>query len=54
MLVVGEKEQAAGAAAVRLRSGEDLGPIPVNELGRRLGRQAASRAATLPAMAEIG
>lgn len=54
MLVVGEKEQAAGAAAVRLRSGEDLGPIPVDELGRRLGRQATSRVATLPAMAEIG
>jgi len=54
MLVVGEKEQAAGAAAVRLRSGEDLGPIPVDELGRRLERQSASRAATLPAMAEIG
>jgi threonyl-tRNA synthetase len=29
MLVVGDKEQAAGAVAVRLRSGEDLGALPV-------------------------
>jgi threonyl-tRNA synthetase len=28
MLVVGDKEQAAGAVAVRLRSGEDLGAMP--------------------------
>jgi len=54
MLVVGEKEQAAGAAAVRLRTGGDLGPIPVGELGRRLRSQAATRASTLPEVAEIG
>jgi threonyl-tRNA synthetase len=29
MLVIGDKEQAAGAVAVRLRSGEDLGALPV-------------------------
>jgi threonyl-tRNA synthetase len=29
MLVVGDKEQAAGQVAVRLRSGEDLGPLDV-------------------------
>jgi threonyl-tRNA synthetase len=53
MLVVGEKEAAAGTAAVRLRSGEDLGPIGVEELARRLARQAARRSAFLPA-AEVG
>ncbi len=31
MLVVGEREQEAGTAAVRLRSGEDRGPQPVAE-----------------------
>jgi threonyl-tRNA synthetase len=29
MLIIGDKEQAAGAVAVRLRSGEDLGALPV-------------------------
>ena len=29
MLVIGDKEQAAGAVAVRLRSGEELGALPV-------------------------
>ena len=32
MLVVGDKEAASGTAAVRLRSGEDLGPLPVEEV----------------------
>jgi threonyl-tRNA synthetase len=31
ILVIGDKEMAAGAAAVRLRTGEDLGPRPVPE-----------------------
>ncbi|GIV96588.1 MAG: threonine--tRNA ligase [Herpetosiphonaceae bacterium] len=31
MLVVGDKEQAAGAVAVRMRSGEDRGAMPVEE-----------------------
>ncbi len=30
MLVVGDKEQAAQQVAVRLRSGEDLGPLEVS------------------------
>jgi threonyl-tRNA synthetase len=30
MLIIGDKEQAAGAVAVRLRSGEDLGATPVD------------------------
>jgi threonyl-tRNA synthetase len=29
MLIIGDKEQAASAVAVRLRSGEDLGAMPV-------------------------
>jgi threonyl-tRNA synthetase len=32
MLVVGDKEAQAGAVAVRLRSGQDLGPKPVDEV----------------------
>jgi threonyl-tRNA synthetase len=31
MLVVGDKEEAAKAVAVRLRSGEDLGPVHIEE-----------------------
>jgi threonyl-tRNA synthetase len=54
MLVVGEKEQAAGTAAVRLRSGEDLGAVPTGELARRLALQSARRAAALPGAGEIG
>ena len=36
MLVVGDREAAAGAAAVRLRSGENLGPMPVSEIAARI------------------
>jgi threonyl-tRNA synthetase len=31
MLVVGDREVAAGKVAVRLRGGTDLGPLPVDE-----------------------
>jgi threonyl-tRNA synthetase len=31
MLIIGDKEQAADAVAVRLRSGEDLGALPVEQ-----------------------
>ena len=31
-LVVGDKEMQAGAVAVRTRSGEDLGAVPVDAL----------------------
>jgi threonyl-tRNA synthetase len=31
MLVIGDKEQAAGAVAIRLRSGEDLKAKPLAE-----------------------
>ena len=30
MLIIGDKEQAADAVAVRLRNGEDLGALPVD------------------------
>jgi threonyl-tRNA synthetase len=36
MLVVGDKEVEAGAVAVRLRSGENLGAIPVADVIARL------------------
>jgi threonyl-tRNA synthetase len=32
MLVIGDKEVQAGAVAVRLRGGQDLGPKPVDEV----------------------
>ena len=54
MLVVGEKELGADAAAVRSRTAGELGTIGVDDLGGRLERQAASRAATLPDTGEIG
>ncbi len=43
MLVVGDKEIEADAAAVRLRSGENLGPLPVGEIVERIRQEAASR-----------
>ncbi|HLZ72627.1 MAG TPA: threonine--tRNA ligase [Dehalococcoidia bacterium] len=43
MLVVGDKEIQAEAAAVRLRSGEDLGPLPVSEIIARLRGEITSR-----------
>jgi threonyl-tRNA synthetase len=36
MLVVGDREVAAGNVAVRLRSGKDLGPMPVDEVLARI------------------
>jgi threonyl-tRNA synthetase len=36
MLVVGDREADAGAAAVRLRSGEDLKALPVSEIIERM------------------
>jgi threonyl-tRNA synthetase len=43
MLVVGDKEQAAGAVAVRLRSGEDLGALPLESFVERLRNEVAER-----------
>jgi threonyl-tRNA synthetase len=43
ILVIGDKEMAANAVAVRLRSGEDLGAKPVAEFVAMLEKVASSR-----------
>jgi threonyl-tRNA synthetase len=43
MLVVGAREQEAGVVALRLRSGEDLGAQPVDEVAARILRLAGER-----------
>ena len=43
MLVVGEKEQSAGAVAVRSRAQSDLGAMPVDEFVRLLDREVRER-----------
>ena len=43
MLVVGDKEAEADGAAVRLRSGEDLGLLPVADVASRIADEAARR-----------
>jgi threonyl-tRNA synthetase len=43
MLVVGDREAQAKAAAVRLRSGEDLGAMPVEEVRSRILAAVRSR-----------
>ncbi len=40
MLVVGDKEAEAGGAAVRLRTGEDLGIVPTAEVAKRIAGEA--------------
>jgi len=47
MLVVGDKEIEAGTVAVRQRSGENLGPITLNEFAARLRSLVESRAIEL-------
>jgi threonyl-tRNA synthetase len=47
MLVVGGREQEAGAAAVRLRTGEDLGPLPVAGIAARIAERERGRALDL-------
>ena len=42
MLVVGDREAEADAAAVRLRSGEDLGAMPVADVVARIAEEAAA------------
>ena len=44
MLVVGDREAAEGKVAVRLRSGKDLGAMPLDQVIARLKREAESRA----------
>jgi threonyl-tRNA synthetase len=43
MLVIGDKEREAGAVAVRLRSGEDLGAMPLDEVIGRMRTEAEAR-----------
>jgi len=43
MLVVGDREAEANAAAVRLRSGEDLKARPIEEIIERMRKEAAER-----------
>jgi threonyl-tRNA synthetase len=43
MLVVGDRETDAQAAAVRLRSGEDLKAVPITEIIQRMQEEAAQR-----------
>ena len=43
MLVVGDREADAGAAAVRLRSGEDLGATPIDEIVERITAEVEAR-----------
>jgi threonyl-tRNA synthetase len=43
MLIVGEKEQVAGAVAVRDRLDGDLGPMPLAELLARLEREVCEK-----------
>lgn len=45
MLIIGDKEQAAGAVAVRLRSGEDLGALPFDVFLARVQAEIATRSA---------
>ncbi|MFH1086845.1 MAG: His/Gly/Thr/Pro-type tRNA ligase C-terminal domain-containing protein, partial [Chloroflexota bacterium] len=43
MLVIGDREMEAGAAAVRLRTEKDLGAMPVGEFIARVQRLVAER-----------
>ncbi|MCH8063412.1 MAG: threonine--tRNA ligase [Chloroflexi bacterium] len=43
MLVVGDREAEAGAVAVRLRSGDDLGAMPVSDVQERILEEVASK-----------
>lgn len=47
MLVVGDKEQEAGAVAVRLRNNENLGPVPLDEFIARVQERVASKSKEL-------
>ena len=43
MLIVGDREAASNAAAVRLRSGDDLGALPVSEVTARIAAESKER-----------
>ena len=44
LLVIGDREMESSSVAVRTRSGEDLGSMPVEELIRRFEKEVAGRA----------
>ena len=44
MLVIGDREIEAGAAAVRLRSGDNLGAVPVDEIVSRITNEVEAKA----------
>ena len=44
MLVVGDREGEANAAAVRLRDGSDLGPLPLEDIAARMAGEVAAYA----------
>ena len=44
MLVIGDKERDSQTVSVRLRSGDDLGAVPVADLIERMTQEAASKA----------
>ncbi|MBM3602199.1 MAG: threonine--tRNA ligase [Alphaproteobacteria bacterium] len=48
ILVVGDAEAAAGTVAVRLRTGQDLGSMPLDQLLARLTQEVQSRQDTAP------
>jgi threonyl-tRNA synthetase len=47
MLVVGDKEAAADAVAVRLRSNENLGAVPIDDFIRQAKQIVADRSQEL-------
>ena len=47
MLVIGDREQESGSVAVRLRSGEDLGAQPVDDVVERILRLDESKSTSL-------
>jgi threonyl-tRNA synthetase len=47
LLVVGDKEKAAGLVAVRARGGQDLGQMSIEELIERLRREQENRSGTV-------
>jgi threonyl-tRNA synthetase len=47
MLVVGGREAEAGTVSVRLRGGEELGSLPIDEIARRMAERVKSKSLEL-------
>ena len=43
MLVAGDREASAGSAAVRLRDGTNLGPLPLADVAARMRDEVSAR-----------